>query len=163
VAWVHEHCGSDAIVEEYVDGRELTQGLLGNRRPRCLPLWETRFEGLAAGAPRIATERLKWNLQHRRDRAVHSGPARRLPRGVGAAVAALSRRAWRVLRVSGFARFDFRVDASGRPFLIDVNANPDVDFEEDFARAAAKDGLPPHALLQRLVDLGLRYQPHWVG
>ncbi len=163
VRWVHERCGSDAIAETFVDGRELTQGLLGNRRPRCLPLWETRFDGLAPGAPRIATERLKWNLRHRRDRAVHSGPARRLPRGVAEMVATLSRRAWRVLRLSGFARFDFRIDAEGKPFLIDVNANPDVDFEEDFARAAKRDGISGPALLQRLLDLGLRYRPHWVG
>ena len=163
VAWVHEHCGSDAIAERYIEGRELTVGLLGNRRPRCLPLWETHFEGLADGAPRIATERLKWNLKHRRECSVHSGPARDLPDGAPAAIARLARRAWRVLRLSGFARIDFRLDAAGRPFLIDVNANPDVDFQEDFARSAAHDGLPPPELLQRLLDLGLRYRPHWVG
>jgi D-alanine-D-alanine ligase len=163
VAWVHEQCGCDAVAERYVEGREITVGLLGNRRPRCLPLWETRFDGLAAGAPHIATERIKWNLKHRRACGVRSGPARRLPRGTAETIAREARRAWRVLRLSGFARIDFRVDAEGRPWLIDVNANPDVDFQEDFARSAAHAGLPPTALLQRLVDLGLRYRPHWVG
>jgi D-alanine-D-alanine ligase len=94
---------------------------------------------------------------------VHSGPARRLPAAARAAIPRLARRAWRVLRLSGFARIDFRVDAAGNPWLIDVNANPDVDFHEDFARAAAHDGLPPDALLQRLLDLGLRYRPRWVA
>jgi len=163
VAWVHEHCGCDAIAERYIEGREITVGLLGNRRPRCLPLWETHFDGLSDGAPRIATERIKWNLKHRRACTVHSGPARRLPAGAAEAIRRLSRRAWRVLRLSGFARIDFRIDAAGRPWLIDVNANPDVDFHEDFARSAARDGLPPTRLLQRLIDLGLRYRPHWVG
>ena len=162
VRWVHRHCGHDAIAERYVDGREITVGLLGNRRPRCLPLWETHFDGIAAGAPRIVTERIKWNLDHRRARAVHSGPARRLPRGTADATRRLALRAWRVLRLSGFARIDFRIDAAGKPWLIDVNANPDVDFHEDFARSAAHDGLPPEQLLQRLLDLGLRYRPHWV-
>jgi D-alanine-D-alanine ligase len=163
VAWVHEQCGSDAIAERYIEGREVTIGLLGNQRPRCLPVWETHFDGLAPGAPRIATERIKWNLKHRRACAVHSGPARRLPAAARAAIPRLARRAWRVLRLSGFARIDFRVDAAGNPWLIDVNANPDVDFHEDFARAAAHDGLPPDALLQRLLDLGLRYRPRWVA
>jgi D-alanine-D-alanine ligase len=163
VAWVHRHCGHDAIAERYVDGREVTVGLIGNRQPRCLPLWETHFDGVPEGAPRIVTERIKWNLGHRRARAVHSGPARRLARGTAREIAALARRAWRVLRLSGFARIDFRIDEGGRPWLIDVNANPDVDFHEDFARAAAHAGIPPHALLQRIVDLGLRYRPHWVG
>ncbi|HKA14410.1 MAG TPA: D-alanine--D-alanine ligase, partial [Myxococcota bacterium] len=134
----------------------------GNRRPRCLPLWETHFDGLG-GAPRIVTERIKWNLEHRRQRAVHSGPARRLPRGAAPAIERLALRAWRVLRLSGFARIDFRIDGAGRPWLIDVNANPDVDFQEDFARAAAHGGIPPLDLLQRILDLGLRYRPHWVG
>ena len=163
VAWVHEQCGSDAIAERYIEGRELTVGLLGNRRPRCLPLWETRFDGLAEGAPRIATERIKWNLRHRRACAVSSGPAGQLPARAREAIPRLARRAWRVLRLSGFARIDFRLDAAGRPWLIDVNANPDVDFHEDFARSAAHDGLPPDALLQRLVDLALRYRPHWLS
>ncbi len=163
VAWVHEHCRCDAIAERYIDGREITVGLLGNRRPRCLPLWETHFDGQSDGVPRIATERIKWNLKHRRACAVHSGPARRLPAGAAEAIRRLARRAWRVLRLSGFARIDFRIDAAGRPWLIDVNANPDVDFHEDFARSAARDGLPPTRLLQRLIDLGLRYRPHWVG
>jgi D-alanine-D-alanine ligase len=163
VRWVHERCGSDAVAERYIEGREVTVGLLGNRRPRCLPVWETHFDGLADGAPRIDTERLKWNMKHRRASAVHSGPACALPPGVSETVARLARRAWRILRLSGFARIDFRIDASGRPFLIDVNANPDVDFEEDFARSAAHAGLPPPALLQRLLDLGLRYRPHWLG
>ena len=163
VGWVHRHCEHDAIAERYIDGREITVGLLGNRRPHCLPLWETRFDGLAAGAPRIVTERIKWNLEHRRASAVRSGLARRLPPGAAESITRLAQRAWRVLRLSGFARIDFRVDADGKPWLIDVNANPDVDFHEDFARSAARDGLPPTALLQRLLDLGLRYRPHWVG
>jgi len=71
-------------------------------------------------------------------------------------------RAWRVLRLSGFARIDFRVDAAGTPWLIDVNANPDLDFQEDFARSAAHDGIPPTELLQRILDLGVRYRPHWI-
>jgi D-alanine-D-alanine ligase len=163
VRWVHRHCEHDAIAERYIDGREITVGLLGNRRPHCLPLWETRFEGLASGAPRIVTERIKWNLEHRRACAVRSGAARRLPRGTARAIERDALRAWRVLRLSGFARIDFRVDATGKPWLIDVNANPDVDFQEDFARAAARGGLSPTRLLQRILDLGLRYQPHWVG
>src|SRR5206468_2859085 len=163
VRWVHRHCGHDAIAERYIEGREITVGLLGNRRPHCLPPWETHFDGVARGAPRIVTERIKWNLDHRRARSVHSGPARRLPRGVAPAIERLALRAWRVLRLSGFARIDFRVDALGKPWLIDVNANPDVDFQEDFARSAAHDGIPPTELLQRILDLGLRYRPHWVG
>jgi D-alanine-D-alanine ligase len=163
VAWVQRHCGHDGIAESYVDGREVTVGLLGNRRPHCLPLWETHFDGVADGAPRIVTERIKWNLGHRRARSVHSGPARRLPRGTAQEIERLACRAWRVLRLSGFARIDFRIDGAGRPWLIDVNANPDVDFHEDFARAAAHEGFSPTALLQRLIDLGLRYRPHWVG
>ncbi|MEM7412638.1 MAG: ATP-grasp domain-containing protein [Myxococcota bacterium] len=162
VGWLHAQCECDALVEQFIEGREITVGLLGNRRPRCLPPWETFFDGLPSGTPRVYTERLKWNPDHRRASGVETGLARRLPRGVRAALERISRSCWSVLRLSGFARIDFRLDATGAPYVIDVNANPDVDFHEDFARAAARDGLPPRALLQRLLDLGLRYRPHWV-
>ena len=77
-------------------------------------------------------------------------------------IARTSRRAWRVLRLSGFARLDYRLDPDGQPYLIDVNPNPDVDFLEDFARAGEAAGIAPLAMLQRLVNLGLRYEPRWV-
>jgi D-alanine-D-alanine ligase len=107
-----------------VDGREITVGLLGNRRPHCLPLWEIHFDGIADGTPRIATERIKWSVRQRRACGVHSGPARACRAASSSAIVRLALRAWRVLRLSGFARIDFRVDAAGTPWLIDVNANP---------------------------------------
>ncbi|MGH0029004.1 MAG: D-alanine--D-alanine ligase family protein [Myxococcota bacterium] len=159
VAAVHERFG-DAVAERYVEGRELTVPLLGNHRPRCLPVWETFFDRLPEGAPRIATSRLKWNLDHRRALGVHSGPAKLRP-AVRRRVEGAARTAWRVLRLSSSARIDFRLDGEGRPFLIDVNAAPDFDFEEDFARSAKHAGMPPLDLLQRLLDLALRYRPRW--
>ena len=161
VEMVHRRCGTDAIAESYLEGREFTIGVMGNQRLECLPLWETFFDGLPAGAPRIATERLKWNPEHRRSLAVTSGRARSLPSGTRRSIARFARRSYRVLHLSSFARVDFRLDREGRPFVIDVNASPDVDFLEDFARSAEASGIPPLALLERLLRLGLRYRPRW--
>src|SRR6185503_2821577 len=55
VAFVHERLATDAIAEEYLDGRELYSAVLGGKRPRVLPTWELVFARLAAGHPRIAT------------------------------------------------------------------------------------------------------------
>ena len=158
VAALHEG-SSGAIVEEYVDGRELTVGVLGNRRPAALPIWETFFRGLARGAPRIATCAVKWNSGYRRERRVTSGPAAGLPAALSNTIAALALRAYKVLGLSGFARIDFRLDARGRAFVIDVNPNPDIGFGEDFARSAAHAGIRGPQLLKRIVDLALAYRP----
>jgi D-alanine-D-alanine ligase len=129
VEWVHRHCGHDAIAEQYIEGREITIGLLGNRRPRCSPLWETRFERLPAGAPRIVTERIKWNLAHRRASAGALGSRRAdcpPARGARSSASRCARGACcgsRALRGSTSAS-----TPQGTPWLIDVNANPDVDF-----------------------------------
>jgi len=161
VAIIHDRFRTGAIVERYIDGRELTVGVLGNRRLQSLPIWETFFDGLPKRAPRISTSRLKWNLEHRRSLGVRSGYARRLSASERARIARLAKRAYRILRLSGFARIDFRLAPDGRPFVIDVNPNPDIDFLEDFARSARAAGIRPHALLQRLLNLGLRYRPYW--
>jgi D-alanine-D-alanine ligase len=58
IRFMHDSIGADAIVEEYVEGRELYVGVMGNRRLQTLPLWEMHFGSLPEGAPRIATEKV---------------------------------------------------------------------------------------------------------
>jgi D-alanine-D-alanine ligase len=155
VAALHDTHSSGVIVEEYVDGRELTVGVLGTGRPVALPIWETFFGRLPHGAPRIATCAVKWNSGYRRERRVTSGPAVGLPATQRREIAAIALRAYKVLGLSGFARIDFRLDGRGRALVIDVNPNPDIGFGEDFARSAAHAGIRGPQLLQRIVDLAL--------
>ena len=69
-----------------------------------------------------------------------------------------SKRIYRNLELTGYARIDFRLDDEGRTWFLEANPNPDIAREEEFAQAAAHDGIPYPKLLERIVRLGLRHQ-----
>ena len=82
--FIHESIGTDAIVERYIDGRELYVGVLGNDRLRVLPVWEMNFAQMPDRAHRIASERVKWNDAYREKYGIMTGPAD-LPAETGSA------------------------------------------------------------------------------
>ncbi len=161
VAFVHSHVATDAIVEEYVPGRELTVGVLGNERLRALPVREMFFDKLPEGSLPIATARVKWDLAYQQRVGIRTGAARRLPAGMAEHIQRLAKRVFRALKLSGFARIDLRLAEDGRLSVIEANAVPDLASDEDFALSAAQAGLPYSRLLQRILRLGLRYRSVW--
>ena len=101
VAFVHEQIGDDAIAEEYIDGRELYVGILGNLRLQTFPLWELNLDKLPDGVPRIATARIKWNLEFQRKYEILTGAAENLPAGLPERLSRIGKRIYRVLGMSG--------------------------------------------------------------
>jgi D-alanine-D-alanine ligase len=163
VRFIHESIGTDALVEEYIEGRELYVGILGDKRLEVLPIWELSFDGMPEEARRIATERLKWSLTYRKKHAIVSGPARELPEGVAARIRETCKRVYRNLMLSGYARIDLRLRESGEPCIMEANPNPQLSADEDFADSARAAGVEYPALVQRIVDLGLRFEPARLG
>jgi D-alanine-D-alanine ligase len=161
VEFVHSNVGTGAIAEEFIEGRELTIGILGNRRLTALPVWEMTFGNLPAGAPSIATARVKWDLQYQRQIQLKTHAAIDLPEGEARCIADLGRRVYRALELSGFARIDLRLDGQGRVWVLEANPNPDLCAGEDFARSARETGLEYDGLIQRLLGLGLAHVPPW--
>jgi D-alanine-D-alanine ligase len=159
VAFIHESIGTAAIVERYVEGRELYVGILGNQQLQALPVWELFFTNMPADAKRIATDRVKWSVKYQKKYGIDSGPASELPEALAAKIQHLCKRAFRALELSGYARIDLRLDEAGNPWVIEANANPQIARGEDFAASAEKVGLSYDAVLQRIINLGLRWQP----
>jgi D-alanine-D-alanine ligase len=162
VAFVHDSVGMDAIAEEYIDGRELTISVLGNRRLVTFPVWEMFFQNLSPGAAPIATARVKWDLEYQRRLGIKVGPAEALCEETARRIARLAKRVFRILNLSGYARLDLRLAADGRVFVIEVNATPDITYDEDFAESAKAVGLSYPQLLQRILNRGLSYQAPWM-
>lgn len=156
VEFMHAKVGTNLILEQYVDGRELYVGIMGNTRLQALPVWELEMRRLRADAPRIATRQVKWNLQLQKRRGVKIGPARDLPPELERLLLKTSKRAYRLLQLSGFARIDFRLDAEGRPFFLEANPNADIGYGEEFAEAAEAAGIDYEPLLDRLLAIGLQ-------
>jgi D-alanine-D-alanine ligase len=161
VQFIHEHVESDALVEEYVDGRELYVGVLGNTRLTTLPPWEMNFGTLAADRARIATRKAKWDRRYQAKRGIKTAKARGLTAEQRAGLSRLAKRTYRALYMSGFARMDFRLCDDGRIFLLEANANPDLSRGEDLADSAKAAGIGYTALVDRIVRLGLGYLPEW--
>lgn len=158
VAFVHEHTGTDAIAEEFIGGRELYVGVLGNQRLEVLPVWELLFDKKPEDQPLIATARAKWNLKYQKKWGVVSRAATRLPRGMRELIVRRCKRIYRTLGLSGYARLDFRLDKR-RLYFLEANPNPQLAFGEDFAESARKKGISYEALIQRIINLGLGYKP----
>jgi D-alanine-D-alanine ligase len=163
VRFIHESIDTDALVEEYIEGRELYVGILGDKRLEVLPIWELSFDGMPEEARRIATERLKWSLTYRKKHAIVSGPVRELPDSVAARIRELCKRVYRNLMLSGYARIDLRLRENGEPCIMEANPNPQLSADEDFADSARAAGVEYTALVQRIVELGLRFEPSRVA
>jgi D-alanine-D-alanine ligase len=163
VAFVHESIGTAAIVEQYIEGRELYVGILGNQALQAFPVWELFFTNMPAEARRIATDRVKWSVKYQKKYGIESGPARELADARCDEVQHLCRRAYRALEMSGYGRIDLRLDAEGRVWVLEANPNPQIARGEDFAASAERVGVSYEALLQRILNLGLRWQPESVA
>jgi D-alanine-D-alanine ligase len=163
VHFIHESIATDAILEQFVEGRELYCGLLGNQRVQVLPVWELTFANMPDGQHRIATERVKWSRKYQDKVGVGTGEAKNLSPEATAAVQHIAKRAYKVLEQSGYARIDLRQDRDGRVFVLEANPNPHIAKGEDFADSAEAAGLSYASLIQRILTTGLRWEPERLG
>jgi D-alanine-D-alanine ligase len=160
VTFIHESLGTDAIAEQYIEGRELYVGLMGNDRVRVFPVWEMHFQKMVEGDNwPIATERVKWNVKYQQKHGIRTDQAQDLPPGVADQIARMCKRIYRVLELTGYARIDLRMDVNGRVHVIEANPNPQLSQGEDFAESANRAGIPYPALLDRILALGLVWRP----
>jgi D-alanine-D-alanine ligase len=155
VKFIHESITGDALIEEFIDGREIYVGVLGNKRLTVLPPWELFFENTAPGAVAIATERVKHNLAYQAKHGISEGEANLDP-AVRAKLVAVAKRIYRNLSLDGYARLDFRLRADGTAFFIEANPNPEIARKEEFAQSALKAGISYERLIETIVSLGVR-------
>ena len=156
VAFIHERIGTAAIAEQYIEGRELYVGVLGNERLRVLPIWELEFGAMAQGARNIATEKVKHDPDYQERRGILQGPAEDLSPELRSRIRQLAKRICRTLELDGYARVDFRLSADGVPYCLEANPNPEIAKSQEFAEAARHDGLAYEDLLQRILSLALQ-------
>ncbi|HEY4210399.1 MAG TPA: hypothetical protein VGM84_02860 [Steroidobacteraceae bacterium] len=161
IQFIHDQVGSDALVEEFIEGRELYVGVLGNERLTRLPVWEMVFGSMPDSLAPIATRKVKWDKRYQEKYGITTRAAEDLPPPVLASLDRMSRRIYRALGLSGYARMDFRVKADGSVYVLEANANPNLEAAEDFAESARAAGTPYEELLERVIALGMSYQAEW--
>ena len=147
--------GSDLFVEAYVEGREFNLALLEGpgRQPQVLPPAEIEFQSYPEAKPRIVDYAAKWEsgsmefAQTPRRFDFPDGDRELLER-----LRELALRCWRLFRLRGYARVDFRVDLEGRPWVLEVNTNPCLSPDAGFLAAAGRAGLSPTEVIRRIVE-----------
>jgi D-alanine-D-alanine ligase len=142
-------------VESYVEGREFNLALLEGpgRRPQVLPPAEIQFKSFPDGTPRIVGYAAKWED----DSEEFARTPRRFdfPEGdreLLDSLRQLALRCWSLFGLRGYARVDFRVDAQGLPWVLEVNTNPCLSPNAGFLAAAERAGLSPTEVIRRIVE-----------
>jgi D-alanine-D-alanine ligase len=131
--------------------------VIGNQRLQTYTPWELVIEKLPEGAPNIATSKLKWDPAYQEKVGVVTKAAE-LDKAMLEKIERLSKRIYRTLFLSGYARLDYRVTEDGNIYVLEANPNPQIAHGEDFADSAKHVGIEYDDLLQKIVGLGLRYR-----
>jgi D-alanine-D-alanine ligase len=156
VAFLHRRYREPALVERFLGGRELNVALVGGAAPSVLPYGEIDFSDMPADRPRIVTFDAKWRAGGAEDRGTRAVAARPLPVAVRRAMHNHALDAWRITGVRDYARVDFRLDERCRPFVLEVNPNPDLAPEAGLSRAWARAGGDWPGLLLAILEQALR-------
>ena len=155
-AFIHEKHDADVIAEEYIVGRELYVGLMGNSRLTVFPIRELVFREVPPNEPKIATYRAKWDEEYRKRWGLQNQFAEGLEPALVAHIEQTCKRIYRLLTIDGYARIDLRLTAANEVYFIEANPNPILAEDEDFALAAGQAGLPYPQLIDRIIRLGMK-------
>jgi D-alanine-D-alanine ligase len=154
VRHIHERCDDDALVEEYIEGRELYVGVLGNQDAIAFPPIEVDFSRLPAGVPRVMDARAKFDESSLEYHGTRPKLAE-LEDPLRARIEAIALDACRALRVRDYGRVDLRLDEKGEIFVLEINASCYLDDQGEFAMGARASGLEYDELIQRIVTAAL--------
>jgi D-alanine-D-alanine ligase len=156
VRFIHEKMNAHAIVEEYINGREMYLGVLGSKKITVFPSVEMRFSNVPEDEPRIATYKAKWDKEYRKKWGIKNVLISHLAGDLDKKVRDVCKRAYRALNMQCYARFDIRVDADSNIYILEANANPCLGKKEDFGESAEKSGMPYNGLIKKIISLALR-------
>ena len=156
IAFIHEKHKSDAIAEEYIEGREIYVSIMGNTRLTVFPMRELVFKEVPPNEPRIATYKAKWDEKYRKRWGLEGQFAENLDPALVKEIEKMCKDIYRLLTIDGYARIDLRLTADNKPYFIEANPNPHLAADEDFAQSALKADLKYPQLIQAVIGLGMR-------
>ncbi|MFV0442348.1 MAG: D-alanine--D-alanine ligase [Planctomycetaceae bacterium] len=149
-----QETGRPHFAEQYISGREFNLSLLAgdDGTPQVLPPAEIDFSSFPIGKPRIVGHAAKWEVdsfEYQQSPRTFAFSASDQP--LLNELSTLARECWQLFHLRGYARVDFRVDADGRPWILEVNANPCLAPDAGFVAALDRAGIAPQAALERIV------------
>ncbi|MFN0158111.1 MAG: ATP-grasp domain-containing protein [Bacteroidota bacterium] len=159
VHYIWKEFKQPALVEEYIDGRELHVPILGNYPPKVLPIAEMDFSGLPPHLHNILSYDAKWDPNNEAYQKLQLRCPADLPKRVEKKIREVALATYNTLGCRDYARIDLRLTKRNQPYVLEVNPNPDLSEDDVFMQAAKKAGLSSVATLRKIVELALRRTP----
>jgi len=156
VAFIHDKIETDAIVEEFIAGREIYVGVMGNDPPQPLPPIEMTFGDDVDEAGRIATFKVKWSMKYRQSQNINNRIAKDLPKEMQEKLADVAVRAYTAAGLRDYGRIDVRLAHDGEVYIVEANPNPFLADGEDLAWAAEEAGHQYPQFIERIAEMGMK-------
>ena len=153
ITFIHDRIGTDAIVEEFIEGRELYIGVIGNDKPRALPPIEMVFNNEPNVEGRIATFKAKWSVKYRASRGIENMVAQDLSKGLVQRLSDVAVRTYQAAGLRDYGRIDVRLAHDEAIYVVEANPNPFLAEGEDLAWAAEEAGYPYQDLIEKLAEM----------
>ena len=151
--WLHANFDSPVLIEEYIDGREMYVGVIGNDKAEALPIVELDLSKLPDGTPRIAAAEVKWGKGTKAYKDTKSAIATDLSEEIVQTLQQTAVAAYQALELRDYGRVDMRLQPDGRVHVIEVNPNPWLSSRAEFAMAARKSGRTYPQLIEEIIEL----------
>ncbi len=153
IHYIQEEFNSPALIEEYIDGREIYGALIGNDNPEVLPLIELDLSKLPKGTPRIAGQDVKFDREAEAYKMTKSAPVEDLDEETEKKLKDTALAAYRALKLRDYGRIDMRLNKKGEVYVIEANPNPWLSSSAEFAMAAKKAGRTYTQMIEEIVEL----------
>lgn len=155
IHYIHEQFDCPALIEEYIEGREIYAAIIGNDKLEALPLVELDLSKLPEGTPRIAGTEVKWEKETEAYKKTKSAVVENLDEKTATDLKETGLAVYQALKLRDYARIDMRLTPDGKVYVIEANPNPWLSSTAEFAMAARKAGRSYSDLIQEIVDLAL--------
>ncbi len=163
IDYIHAEFDTPALIEEYIEGRELYVGVLGNDKPEALPVVELDLSKLPKGTPKIAGSEVKWEEDTQAYKDTWPFFPEDLDEDLVSRIQDTAVQAFQALQLRDYGRIDFRLATDGTLHVLEVNPNPYLLPSAELAMAAKKSGRSYNQLIERIVEVALARYPNGGG
>lgn len=152
IHYVQEEFNSPALIEEYIEGREIYAGILGNQNPEVLPLVELDLSKLPEGMPKVAGMEVKWEKDSEAYKLTKSAPVEGLDEETQELLSSTALTTYRILKLRDYGRIDMRLTDKGKVYVIEANPNPWLSSNSEFFMAAKKSGRSYADMIAEIIE-----------